>query len=265
MEVTLQSVDASGDLHISCARDRFVAISWRSAHDQRGVRSLDLQFVGAAERPHAIVTTVAELVGAASAPAADAPKDTRLIAITPAGPGSVAPIPVTIVQSHPLDVAVTSPDVQLRRGVGLGFGIGAMAPMIDFDFHPFYGFISGGLLPPAASNGDMGALMFGAGLTFQIVRNSPWQFDVFAHVSPGWQRSDTYDYASGANPLQAVVAMGFGVGFHYNFASGFALGFKFPLMGFSFGGSGGSGSDALGRYYALAYMGAPVFSLGYRF
>jgi hypothetical protein len=145
---------------------------------------------------------------------------------------------------------------EIRRGVGINFGIGTAAPTLDFDFRPFYGFAGGSLLVPLLSNGILGAFVVALGASFQLSPTSRWQLDIFGHASPGWW---TW-MGSGA-----VVGIGLGFGFRYTWESGINIAFRIPSLGFAIGPGVSNTATSVGVYYAFAYMSMPVFSLGYRF
>jgi len=142
------------------------------------------------------------------------------------------------------------------RQFGLNLGL---SPALDLDYESglFYGFLNGSLVFPMATHGDWLAFAAGAGVSFPDSKSSAWRFEIFAHFTPLRLTNDWY------------LGLGVGIGLHYTFHSGFALGFKAPILGYavtvSSNGNGGSAGQSVAMYYLGGAMGLPIISLGYRF
>ena len=112
------------------------------------------------------------------------------------------------------------------RHVSIGLGI-APGLNVNADVGMFYGFVNASLVFPAATDGNLAAFSIGAGLNFPLAKGSNWKFEVFPYLAPARLDSDGW-----------VVGLGVGVGVHYTNPSGFTIGFKVPILGYSFGGGG---------------------------
>lgn len=120
------------------------------------------------------------------------------------------------------------------------------------------------LLPLITLSGESTwfAAAFGAGLSWPMSETSRWRIDVFGEVVP-FHTTSFYTY----------LGFGVGGGFHYTSASGFTLGFTFPVIGFATRlGSSPYGydpsfryNDSLAYYYVGALAGMPLLTFGYRF
>jgi hypothetical protein len=167
----------------------------------------------------------------------------------PLPPPLVAPPPA---QASSEALQLTSGKPPRERHAGLHLGL-APSIYLDLDYKLFYGFFNASLVLPAATSGDLAGFSLGAGLNFPITHGSAWKFEVFtylasAKLAPDW-----------------AVGIGVGIGLHYTFRSGFAVGFKAPILGYAFGQHLSSGSDGVAIYYLASAMGMPLLSLGYRF
>ena len=140
-----------------------------------------------------------------------------------------------------------------ERHFGIHIGL-SPALTIDYEHSYFYGFGSFNLVWPLLSVGESRlsvAMAFGAGVTFRA--STRWKFDVFLAVTPNRFFQSRWD-----------IGVGAGIGMHYTFPSGMSLGFKVPVIGYSFATRSTSDSR-FGIYYLSTGLGYPFFTLGYRF
>lgn len=137
---------------------------------------------------------------------------------------------------------------------------------VDVDYKHFRAFASTNLILPIMTASEGNRLWLtaaaGAGVTVPMGKTSRWKLDVFGQVLP-LHTTSFYTY----------LGFGLGAGFHYTAPSGFAVGFTFPVIGFSTRlGSSPYGYDAafryndsLAYYYLAGAAGMPIVTLGYRF
>jgi hypothetical protein len=156
--------------------------------------------------------------------------------------------------------AAPAPEPPLNRHFGLLLGL-APALNIDLDYGLFYGFANASLVLPIASGGDLAGFSVGVGTNFNVSAHHPGlKLEVFAYTSPARLGSDEW-----------VYGFGVGIGLHYTFRSGFSIGFKAPILGYSVNSrrssysSSSSSGEAVAEFYLSSAMGLPIFSLGYRF
>jgi hypothetical protein len=148
--------------------------------------------------------------------------------------------------------AVVREPAERRRAFALNLGL---TPSIDLDleYGLFYGFLNANLVFPMASGGTWLGFSAGLGINFPLGA-SQWRMEIFAHVTPMVFNNEI------------DTALGVGIGFHYTFRSGFTLGFKSPILGYSIRSAGyGFTGDGVPYYYFASSIGLPLVSLGYRF
>ncbi|HZS37432.1 MAG TPA: hypothetical protein VFF06_11435 [Polyangia bacterium] len=230
-------------------RDRVVALRLRDGSEVIGqVIADDSAVVTLALAPSRRVCTVAkyDVVDVRLADAAPA-SSSAPIASQPGAPVEAGESP---------NLTLTAPAPERERHFGLNFGF---SPSVDLDVDAgmFHGFLNANLVLPMASDGQLLAFGIGGGVSFHVRPRSHWRLDVFAAVTPvRW--SNGSDWA---------VGMGVGLGAHYTMNNGFTIGFKTPVLGYSVGSQGltGSSGSATAMYYLTGVMGLPVVSIGYRF
>jgi hypothetical protein len=150
---------------------------------------------------------------------------------------------------------------QRNFGVMAGINIGLIA--IDLQVRHFYGYLAAGLGWTLLSNERFGAFSGGAGYTLQLNRGlaADWFMDMLIMGSGGWQDelhpSGFVRYGYGG--------LGVGLGFRYEHANGFSLGFKIPIFGAAFGGGIHTSSHGIEVFYLSQLASLPIVSLGYRF
>jgi hypothetical protein len=186
------------------------------------------------------------------------------VSVTVAAPGTneVITVPRASLERVIAIDAATAPE--RRRIVGLHSSLlGTFA--IDADYKMLHVFASTNVLMPvltASSNSLWLTAAVGGGVSLPIGETGHWRFDAFAQVLP-LHVTSYYTY----------LGLGVGAGFHYTAASGFSLGFTFPVIGFATRvGRSPSGYDApfryndsIGYYYLAGIAGMPLVTLGYRF
>lgn len=146
-------------------------------------------------------------------------------------------------------------------GIMAGVNIGLFA--VDLHVSHFYMYAGAGMGVTLLSNMRFGAFTGGAGYALQIARfrTADWFMDMMVMGGGGWQ--DVL-YPT-AYVRYGYGAVGLGIGFRYEHASGFSLGFKIPLFGYAFGNHVRNSATGVGLYYLNALAGLPIVSLGYRF
>jgi hypothetical protein len=147
------------------------------------------------------------------------------------------------------------------RHVGMMFGFGPAVIGLDLTVGKFYGFVSGSLLVPVATDGAMGAFALGAGHSFQLP-SSRWRFDLFASIAVDWT---TYNDYMEPQHTRINAAIGVGAGFHVTLTNGFTAAFMLPFFGLGFGDGILNTGDNLSAYYTSAAASFPLATVGYRF
>ena len=181
-------------------------------------------------------------------------KVVRVIAVEPSALDAVKDV-----------VLAPPPGVEKWRVVGVHSSLlGTVA--VDVDYKHLHAFASTSLLLPVMTAAEGNRLWLtaaaGVGVTVPMGKTSRWKLDVFGQVLP-LHTTSFYTY----------LGLGVGAGFHYTAPSGFAVGFTFPVIGFSTRlGSSPYGYDAsfryndsLAYYYLAGVAGMPLVTLGYRF
>ncbi|HZS36455.1 MAG TPA: hypothetical protein VFF06_06500 [Polyangia bacterium] len=187
--------------------------------------------------------------------------DARHVTILVAERDSTRVVELERAQVVSLRVVAAAEPLPKARHVGVHAALGPVVLALDFDYHPFYGFVSGSVGMPAFTGGETGAFAVGLGHSFRIKRTSPWKFDLFAVATAAWSSSSDGFRAAQAAPYGGL---GVGLGFHYTYRSGFAVGFKLPVIGVAFGGAA-STESAPGQFYVAMLQALPIVSLGWRF
>jgi hypothetical protein len=158
-----------------------------------------------------------------------------------------------VVPTPAVPVAEVASAPARERHFGLHLGL-APALDLDVDYKLFYGFANVSLIFPAATDGNWVSFSFGAGLNVPMTKRTAWKLELFTYVTPLRFDGDWW------------VGFGAGLGVHYTFRSGIALGLKIPVIGYSFTTkSTVQSGEAIGYFYLASATGLPLFSLGYRF
>jgi hypothetical protein len=220
----------------------------------------DVAFRAVADRPVILVTRGGQISGRIlmvdpiNVAVAVAPTGTvmvmpraEIVELRLAQPGFVMPAPAPT-----METSRNEPPPKPRH-FALGLGI-PPALSFDLDYRLFYAFGNLSLVFPAATGGGWVPFSLGFGLNFALARNSAWKMEVFAQVTPMYFENNWW------------TGVGVGIGFHYTWRSGFTLGFKLPVLGYSFTNkSYTQAGDSVAIYYLSYAMATPVAFVGYRF
>ncbi|MBL8952172.1 MAG: hypothetical protein JNK82_15425 [Myxococcaceae bacterium] len=172
----------------------------------------------------------------------------------PAAAAEPAPTPPAAVVDDALPTTI---------GIHVGLNLGLFS--VDAQAGHFYGFIAGNAGIPLVSNGNLGSVVAGVGYTFALTQGeSRWMMDVLGIVPVGWMQNFS------TNGRDIYGGAGVGVGFRYLHRSGFTLGFKVPVFGFTLGtpvanAGGSAGATSVGLFYLANAISLPVVSFGFRF
>jgi hypothetical protein len=143
------------------------------------------------------------------------------------------------------------------------FGIHAAIPgtfAVDLQVGHFYAYLSAGVGVALFSNFEFAGATVGAGYTLPIrkTRRGEWKMDFLGIIGAGRELASNglfYGFYGG----------GVGLGFRYEDASGFTLGFKVPIFGYEAGNHIRNTRQGLGLWYLNAAASVPLASVGYRF
>jgi len=152
-----------------------------------------------------------------------------------------------------------------EQKVGIHLGVNLALFAFDVQVGHFYAMVAGNAAVPLLSNGDYGAFTLLGGYSTAIHRGytGSWKMDILLQASPGWRNFYPQD---NSRVVSAFVGVGAVLGFRYEHRSGFSLGFKIPVFGYSIGRNGPAGTiTGVGNYYLASIVSLPVVSLGYRF
>lgn len=160
-----------------------------------------------------------------------------------------------------------APPSQTYFGVHVGLNLGLVS--VDAMINRFYVFAAGNFGVPLVTNGGVGAVIAGIGYNIAISQpgDSMWFMDFIGMVPVGWLQTGCFVSPC---PNQPYGGFGVGVGFRLLHRSGFTLGFKIPVFGFTVGpaasaGSGFQGASSVGLFYLAALIALPLVSFGFRF
>ncbi|MCC6811795.1 MAG: hypothetical protein IT381_30480 [Deltaproteobacteria bacterium] len=158
-----------------------------------------------------------------------------------------------------------------RRSFSLGFGAGQMAPALDVNWGDGNVFLSGGLLLPLVSNGEMGSFALGGGPHWSVTQKQWLKLGFFFHLSPGWSTSRGGStgyprYEPTPGQTDPVFAIGAGFSLILTLPGGFSLGVRLPIFGYALAPQTIAQTTlGIAYYYLFAYTGVPSLTLGYRF
>jgi len=157
--------------------------------------------------------------------------------------------------STPPSAPAPPPEPEAERNLGVFFNV-APGVSADVEYGRFYGFASWDILPLIVTADEKPVLAgaLGAGLTLQAFPGSRWRFDLYGMVAPLVVPKET-----------SWVGIGAGIGLHYTFASGFAVGAKLPAFGLAWSNKSYKLGESFALFYGAGMAGLPVLSVGYRF
>jgi hypothetical protein len=176
-------------------------------------------------------------------------RSTVVVALDPTQ--TVVAIPRAEIVEVQLLEAAAPPERARHAGIAASIAPGLA---LDVDYRLFYAFFNFDFVLPATFAGKFIAFAGGGGVNFRLGQRSRWKMEAFALVAPIEFNREWW------------VGLGAGIGFHWTSPSGFTVGIKLPILGYT------ATTDPFTKvaqrfqyFYMAAAAGLPVLAVGYRF
>lgn len=208
-----------------------------------------------------VATSTPASAEASTAPVAESDASARPQPLPPRVRERTPPTP------HETVAPAAEPETTRHVGVHVGVNVGLFA--VDVQAGRFYAMLAGNAGIPLLTNGSFGAFsgLVGYSVPLKRSRRSQWKLDMNLHLQGGFTADYLYNaLATGPNRIDyGHIGGGVVLGFRYEHDSGFSMGFRAPLFGYSFSRANRALSSGVSLYYLGAAVSLPVVSFGYRF